>query len=326
MRILTFNCGGHDAAAAAFDDYELVAAVQEERLRREKGWGSDIPWLAIDDVLRIAGWTRSDVDVIAQTRGTYPTQYLRMPFFRDHYYTAQRRAGTERTRRAINILHYRTREPDSYVLFRSDRFLDDNAFRPDVRVYFADHHEAHALSALFHTDWDDALLYTSDGVGDNISYSIRALGAGRLECHLGGENMLAERSVRRNSLATAYAYATAACGFRMYRHEGKLTGLSARGEPKLADAFGRLFRLGKDGLVETDFHDWHAMEARRARGLPRARPRDHLGLDSESDRRSHRGICSPLARTHRPPPPRAGGRAVCQCPAQSPAGRDAAAG
>ena len=36
MKILSFQSGLHDASAAAFEDYRLVAAVQEERLRREK--------------------------------------------------------------------------------------------------------------------------------------------------------------------------------------------------------------------------------------------------------------------------------------------------
>jgi carbamoyltransferase len=275
MKVLGFSSGTHDAAAAAFDDYNLVAAVQEERLRREKGWGADIPWLAIDEVLRISGWARTDVDVIAQTRGTYPTHYLRFPLARDLYYTAQRWLGTERSKRELNLLHYRRRESDSMALFRCDRFLDENAFRPDTRMYFADHHQAHALTALFHTDWDDALLYTSDGVGDNISYSIRALDSGRLECLHGGDNMLAVHHLRRNSLAAAYAFATAACGFRMFRHEGKLTGLSAHGEPKLAEAFGRHFRLGKDGLVAADFKDWHALE-RAVRDICRGHDRETI--------------------------------------------------
>jgi carbamoyltransferase len=259
MRILAFSSSTHDASAAVFDDYDLIAAVPEERLRREKGWGSGIPWLAIDEVLRIAGWSRNDIDAIAQIRGNYPTQYLRFSLPRDLYYTVQRSAGRERARRELNLLHYRTGESDSYALFRSDRFLDENAFRPGTPIYFANHHEAHALSALFHTDWDEALLYTADGVGDNISYSIRALTAGRLECHLGGENMLAARHLRRNSLAAAYAAATAACGFRMFRHEGKVTGLSARGEAKLADAFARHFWLDKNGLIASDFKDWDAL-------------------------------------------------------------------
>jgi carbamoyltransferase len=275
MRILAFSSSTHDASAAVFDDYDLIAAVPEERLRREKGWGAGIPWLAIDEVMRVAGWSRNDIDVIAQIRGNYPTQYLRFPLPRDLYYTVQRSAGRERTRRELNLLHYRTGESDSYALFRSDRFLDENAFRPDTPIYFANHHEAHALSALFHTDWDEALLYTADGVGDNISYSIRALIAGRLECHLGGENMVAARHLRRNSLAAAYAAATAACGFRMFRHEGKVTGLSARGEPKLADAFARHFWLDKNGLIASDFKDWDAL-GRTIRRICRGHDRETI--------------------------------------------------
>src|SRR6185369_4475063 len=79
MRILAFHPGTHDAAAAAYQDYELIAAVSEERLTRQKGFGDGVPWLAIDEVLGIAGWSRRDVDVIASTRALYAPQYLRFP-------------------------------------------------------------------------------------------------------------------------------------------------------------------------------------------------------------------------------------------------------
>jgi predicted NodU family carbamoyl transferase len=39
MRILGIHGWGHDTAAALFDDYRLIAAVQEERLTRIKSWG-----------------------------------------------------------------------------------------------------------------------------------------------------------------------------------------------------------------------------------------------------------------------------------------------
>src|SRR5215475_9207856 len=99
MRILAFQSGLHDASAAAFDDYQLVAAVQEERLRREKGWGNDVPWLAIDEVLRIAGWSRYDVDVVASIRGVFPLHYFRFPLYRDLYYTLRKGIGYERQQR-----------------------------------------------------------------------------------------------------------------------------------------------------------------------------------------------------------------------------------
>jgi hypothetical protein len=41
--ILGLHPGIHDAAAAVFVDYELIAAVQLERLTRQKGDGSVYP-------------------------------------------------------------------------------------------------------------------------------------------------------------------------------------------------------------------------------------------------------------------------------------------
>src|SRR5471032_1066961 len=89
LRILAFQSGLHDAAAAVFDDYKLIAAVQEERLRREKNWGNDVPWLAIDEVLRIAGWSRFDVEAIAAVRGPFPLHYFRFPLLRDIGYAVR---------------------------------------------------------------------------------------------------------------------------------------------------------------------------------------------------------------------------------------------
>src|SRR4030095_16682739 len=77
MHILAFQSGLHDASAAAFEDYRLGAGIAEERLRREKGWGNDIPWRAIDEVLQIAGWSREDVDAIATIHGIFPLHYFR---------------------------------------------------------------------------------------------------------------------------------------------------------------------------------------------------------------------------------------------------------
>src|SRR5215467_10568152 len=52
MRILGIHGWGHDTAAALFDDYRLIAAVQEERLTRIKSWGDGVPWLWPSECLR----------------------------------------------------------------------------------------------------------------------------------------------------------------------------------------------------------------------------------------------------------------------------------
>src|SRR5262245_37604402 len=249
----------HDSSAAVFDDYAMIAAVADERLTRIKGSGESVPWLAIDEVLRIAGWSRRDVDAIALTRGFHPTYHLRVPLWRELRYSVERARGAGRDQRDLAILSRRHGTADTLRLFHAERFLRDSAFRPDTRVHFANHHEAHALAALFYTDWSDALVYTSDGIGDNVSYSMRFLKDGKLECHYGDDRWLT-RTLKETGLASAYGYATVACGFKMLRHEGKLTGLSAYGEPKLADEMAACFRFNdKTGLIETDFRNWHAM-------------------------------------------------------------------
>lgn len=75
--ILAAHSGSHDAGAALFDDYKLLAAVQLERLTRYKCDGREHPDLAIDEVLSIAGKTRKDVDAAGFNRTEFPTIFYK---------------------------------------------------------------------------------------------------------------------------------------------------------------------------------------------------------------------------------------------------------
>jgi carbamoyltransferase len=262
MRILAFHPGCHDASAAAFEDYRLLAAVSEERLTRRKGSGDGVPWQAIDEVLRTTSWSRTDIDVIATTRAFFPSHFLRYPLHKEIDYAFRRWLGHETALRDLMVHSQRRRTTDTLAIFRQHAFLAEQGFRPNAEFFFANHHQAHALASLFYTDWHDALIYTADGVGDNVSYSIRSLQDGRLDCHHGDDRWLLQRGPLRSSLAWAYGYATQACGFRMLRHEGKLTGLAAFGEPRLAAEIAQHFRLDDDGLIAAKFADEPAIAAK----------------------------------------------------------------
>ncbi len=278
MRILAIqSVGHHDASAAAFDDYNLVAAVAEERLTREKGWGGGLPWLAIDEVLRIASWTRRDVDVVVAMRGRFPSRYLKLSSWADLFY---RLRGRGRPEHELSTWCQRARTTDTLAVFDAARFLADNGFRADARMHFVNHHDAHASAALFFTDWDDALIYTSDGMGDGVSYSMRHLKDGRLQCFYGDDRWLLSRYCP-GGLATAYGYATMAAGFRMFRHEGKLTGLAAYGEPALAPEFGALFSFDDEtGLIETPFRKTRQMRA-AVLALCAGKPREVIAASAQ---------------------------------------------
>ena len=80
MRIIAINAGIHDYIGRSLRRLRAaLPRLSEERLTRIKGYGQTVPWLGIDEVLRIAGWARNDVDAIALTRGFHPTYHLRVP-------------------------------------------------------------------------------------------------------------------------------------------------------------------------------------------------------------------------------------------------------
>ncbi len=249
---------GHDAAAAVFADYELKAAVQLERLTRNKGDGGFFPDACIDESLSIAGATRSDVDVVVFSRANFDVRHFRhfrgWRWLREQYRTHVQ----GKRQRWMPMETLRAGTPRVEDIFDVAAFARDNGFRDDTTVYFHNHHEAHALPALFYTDWDDALLITADGGGDTVNYSHRYFANGELTTIYGGDECLTVWPPI-DSLGQAYAAATRALGFRQNRHEGKLTGLSALGSPIYADEIGSHFRVEASGRVLSDFANNQAM-------------------------------------------------------------------
>lgn len=271
MLILGLFSGYHDASACLCDDYRLVAAVAQERMTRRKADGGRIPVEAMEECFRVAGASKADVGAVVLGRGPFPMRYYtHLPLDRRIERAARAVAGKEK-HKSMERECVRYRRTDSAAMFDAALFLADMGLPAGIPVVFFNHHLAHALPTLFHTDWDDALLYTSDGGGDNVQYSIRAFREGRLTTWYGEDEELA-RPMRIDSLGLAYGYATEALGFRINRHEGKLTGLAAFGAPEIAGELAAHFSVTDTGEVLSDFADYPAM--RRfvfdwARGKPR---------------------------------------------------------
>jgi carbamoyltransferase len=257
--ILTVHTGIHDAGAALFEDYELRAAVQLERLTRHKGDGRTYPDLCIDEVLGIAGAARQDVDVLGLSRCEFPTEFYRhirgARWIREKY-----RRYVERNARRYMIGEFRRyNTPRVEDIFKVEEFRRAGSFRDGTRTCFYNHHEAHALAALFYTQWDDALLVTADAGGDSVNYSHRYFADGALRTIYGGEECLLS-PFPVDSLGWAYMYMTEALGFIPLRHEGKLTGLAALGEPVLAEKIASRFSVNDAGRVLTDFRGYDEMK------------------------------------------------------------------
>ena len=265
MIVLGLHPGMHDASATLFDDYRVLGAVQLERLNRVKGSGIEREtwaWPCVDEVLSMHGLRRADVDAVALTRESFPRLYLhkeRTPLRRLARAVAPGGVAKRPTKMLFDALHAQgLRDPDR--LFDVAGFLADSGFRSDVAVHWCNHHHGHALTALFFTDWPEALIYTADGRGDNVCSSARSLAAGRLELLFGGEESWAD-PLRLDSLAFAYGFTTRALGFRMLRHEGKVTGLAAYGEPTLYERMAENFTVDERGCVRCGWTSFLEMEA-----------------------------------------------------------------
>ena len=252
MIILGVHPGYHEAAACLFNDYRMVSAVSLERLTRRKIDGGRVPDEAIDECLAIAGLTRREVDAVVLGRGAFAWRYFK------HFRGSRLLEG--KVRHALGKEKHKSMErelvraghADSEALFDGKKFLADFGFRESTRLTFYNHHLAHALPSLFHTDWQDALLYTSDGGGDNVQYSHRIFQDGALSTLYGGDECFAAPA-RIDSLGLAYGYATQALGWRINRHEGKLTGLAALGQPSAAEAIATHFKVDAEGQIQSGF-------------------------------------------------------------------------
>ncbi len=253
--ILGISASGHDASACLYKGYDLIAAVPLERLTRVKSDGGRVPVESIREVLSIGGIQPRDLAAVALSRSHFPIRY----FKHDGFPLAHRIrrgieafAGGNRTVPMAKEARVGSKA-DVGEIFRSEEFLKDHGLEEKTPVFFYDHHYAHVLPTLFHSpDWDDALLYSADGGSETGYYSMRHFHDGRIDTLIGGEEMLF-KDHPVSSLALAYGFATLALGYKINRHEGKLTGLAARGNPTGYARLREQFKVEESGEISTRF-------------------------------------------------------------------------
>jgi carbamoyltransferase len=103
------------------------------------------------------------------------------------------------------------------------------------------HHDTHAANAFYASGYDEALLVTFDGYGSGNCGGV----------YVGGPQGIRPLHKYRfpNSLGQFYEHVTSGLGFRPNRHEGKIVGLAAYGNPAhLRDVLAQRFDC-RDGDI-----------------------------------------------------------------------------
>lgn len=191
----------HDAAACLVENGRTLAAVEEERLNRDKHTNR-FPGLAARACLEVAGLRPENISHIA--------------FFFEEDFTDQ------------DITRVRLSDPRSplqpareLIYERLAEFLDEDM--RDRPLVFTTHHLAHAASVYYDSGFDSALVFVSDGNGERDGISVYE-GAGADLC-------LLRTYARDHSLGHFYSAITKVLGYRNF-DEYKVMGLAAFGDPE----------------------------------------------------------------------------------------------
>ena len=282
MKILGIS-DGMTGGTALIEDSRIIYAIHEERLTRAK-MATGFPKESIDRILSDTHTKPEEINAIAvatvnefyrEEAIAYDGWLLReqaplkeallnvssvvnqtlgaKPFLRKSYYDFKGLLGRMR-RKAVE-----------------QRLRREWGFTCPIR--FIDHHFAHACSAYFTSGLREATVITMDGAGDNCSSRVYFVRDGRFRVVWNIDSF--------NSIGNYYAYITHICGFKAQKHEGKITGLAAYGEPAYMDILKRFIAYQDGSTVNRGEVFYWAAVREIEKSLPRSFKREDLAASMQ---------------------------------------------
>ena len=225
--------GTHDAGACLIEDGTVIAACDEERWSRKKGQGG-FPVQSIHWILTSTGLNWSRINHVSVAGFINPNPVLRMLRPIQQQWKLDEGQFYAPQKWFTNWIQFQSPFPKlipkqnvSWRLFtkalsisiqhQMASIFKDNI--PSVAIY--EHHQCHAASAHFTSGHRESLIVVADGLGDGLALSI----------WLGSKHNVSKcfDLPYPHSLGLLYASVTGYLGYKPFRHEGKVTGLSARG-------------------------------------------------------------------------------------------------
>jgi carbamoyltransferase len=258
---------GMTGGAALIEDGAIRYAIHEERLVRAK-MATGFPQHSINHVLAATGTQPAEIDGIAIA--TLNEVYREDAIAYNGWLMKEQAPLKEMLLGVSSAINQRFGASpflqESYyklkgMVGRSRRSTMEQRLRSEwgfsCPIQFVEHHYAHACSAYYTSGLREATVITMDGAGDNTSSRVYHVKEGQFKV-LGNVNSF-------NSLGNYYAYITHLCGFKAQRHEGKITGLAAYGEPIYVDILKQFITHENGKLInQGNVFYWAAVRALEA--------------------------------------------------------------
>lgn len=233
MNILGLNYAFHDSTACVVRDGQLVVAIEEERLSRDKHTYA-FPRLSSDRCLADAGLKYQDIDHVAVS--IKPTLNLGEKFI----YIAKRPFGSKAfIKQELLRLYYKNKEFWNWY----NAHWPEGGKRP--QVHFVPHHMAHMAGTFYVSPYKTAALLSLDGSGE---WATAFIGHGK-----DTDISLISESVFPMSLGSFYEAVTEFCGFQPNYDEGKTMGLAPLGDPSVFyDEVAKIVHIDGEGRIHVD--------------------------------------------------------------------------
>jgi len=232
MYILGINAYHGDSSACIFKDGKLIAAIEEERIKRIKHWAG-FPSEAIKFCLKEAGIGIEDVDYITISRDPSANLYKKI---------------THSIKKLVSFkaLKDRLANTKKVASIKGElaKVFDIGENQIKAEVVNVEHHRAHMASAFFASPFEEAAILSIDGFGDFTSTMI---GVGK-----GNKIEVFDSVIYPHSLGVFYTTFTQFLGFQNYGDEYKVMGLSPYGreDKEIMKKLRDVIILKDNGLFE----------------------------------------------------------------------------
>jgi len=228
----------HDPSAALYIDGKLIAAVEEERLVRDKHAKNRMPYESAKFCLEQAGITPADVDVVAIPFAPISIlEKARWHYAKRYWYAPER---------ALDAILVGNRRFQRYYKKIQWCLVQLGFDLKKIKIEPVEHHLAHAASAYLCSGFQEkTAIMGIDGKGE---YATTFFGYGE-----NGKIHKIKEFYDPDSLGGLYGAMTEFLGFEMLDGEFKVMGMAPYGNPDLYD----LSRLAKfeDGelVINTEY-------------------------------------------------------------------------
>ncbi len=231
VKIIGISAFYHDSAVALLENGDIKYAAQEERFSRIKH-DKSFPKLALEDLLKYNKIDLSDIDYIV--------------FFEKPFLKFERLIETYLAFAPKGYFQFLKSIPlwlKEKLFMKKNIFENLKKFNPKLdekKIFFSEHHLSHAASAFFPSKFDEAIIFTADGVGEWATTSVS----------IGKQNEIKVLKEIHfpNSLGLLYSAFTFYTGFKVNSGEYKLMGLAPFGSPKYVNLIKeKLIDVKEDG-------------------------------------------------------------------------------